>query len=91
MRLPSAGGAGGGAHCYRYAGAWYFCLPSETIVGEKGIQGRDTPPIHRRYLWWSGMLKGAVAGAPPTAPERVGGGQGSNPRRRRLPVHGAYY
>ena len=25
-------------------------------------------PTHRRYLWWSGMLKGAVAGASPTGP-----------------------
>ena len=28
MRLPSAGGAGGGAHCYRYAvpGALFFYM-----------------------------------------------------------------
>ena len=25
-------------------------------------------PTHRRYRWWSGMLKGAVAGASPTGP-----------------------
>ena len=25
-------------------------------------------PSHRRYRWWSGMLKGAVAGASPTGP-----------------------
>ena len=25
-------------------------------------------PTHRRYWWWSGMLKGAVAGASPTGP-----------------------
>ena len=31
---------------------------------------------------------GAVAGAQPAAPGRKGG---SNPRRRRLPVHGAYH
>ena len=26
------------------------------------------PPIHRRYRWWRGMLKGAVAGTSPTGP-----------------------
>ena len=31
---------------------------------------------------------GAVVGAQPTAPGRKGG---SNPRRQRLPVHGAYH
>ena len=31
---------------------------------------------------------GAVAGAQPTPPGRKGG---SNPRRQRLPVHGAYH
>ena len=25
-------------------------------------------PTHRRYRWWSGLLKGAVAGASPTGP-----------------------
>ena len=25
-------------------------------------------PTHRRYRWWSGMLKGVVAGASPTGP-----------------------
>ena len=25
-------------------------------------------PTHRRYQWWSGLLKGAVAGASPTGP-----------------------
>ena len=25
-------------------------------------------PTHRRYRWWSKMLKGAVAGASPTGP-----------------------
>ena len=29
------------------------------------LRGRDTPPIHRRYRWWRGMLKGAVAGTSP--------------------------
>ena len=26
-------------------------------------------PTHRRYRWWGGMLKGAVAGASPTGPQ----------------------
>ena len=35
-------------------------------VGEKMEETRH--PTHRRYRWWTGMLKGAVAGASPAGP-----------------------
>ena len=63
MRLPSAGGAGGGGHCYRYVvpGALFFL--SAMISGhKKKPRRRDTPPIHRRYRWWRAMLKGPLGG-----------------------------
>ena len=66
MRLQSAGGAGGGGHCCRCAvsGALFLL---RAMISEK-LRGRDTAPIHRRYRWWRGMLKGAVAGTSPTGP-----------------------
>ena len=36
MRLKSTGGAGGGAHCYRCAGALRFCVERyDTVCGGK--------------------------------------------------------
>ena len=48
-----------------------FCVSARGLgagvgVGEKMEETRH--PSHRRYRWWSGMLKGAVAGASPTGP-----------------------
>ena len=48
----------------------YFSTCDES--GHK-LRGQDTPPIHRRYRWWRGMLKGAVAGTSPTGPWTAGG------------------
>ena len=80
--LPAAqGGTGDGARCCRciVPGALPFWSPQRTLTDMKNIgirytldkeklRGRDTPPIHRRYRWWSGLLKGAVAGTSPTGP-----------------------
>ena len=49
------------------------CIPMTSSLGasikdKEKLRGRDTPPIHRRYRWWRGMLKGAVAGTSPTGP-----------------------
>ena len=58
MRHPAAGGTGdGGTAAGVLCLVPCFCVP---WAGVK-IRGRDTPPIHRRYRWWRGMLKGAVA------------------------------
>ena len=37
-------------------------------IKDKKLRGRDTSPIHRRYRWRRGMLRGAVAGTLPTGP-----------------------
>ena len=42
-----------------------FCYVRYRGVG-KELRGRDTPPVQRRYRWWRGMLKVAVAGTSPT-------------------------
>ena len=76
MRLPSAGGTSDGGHCCTCAvlGALFFCVLRGLLCGldwvmtKIKLRGRDTPPIHRRYRWWRGMLKGAVAGTSPTGP-----------------------
>ena len=47
-------------------------------------------PTHRRYRWWSGMLKGAVAGASPTAPRRTDE-PGFEPPTATSASHGAYH
>ena len=67
----AAGGTSDGARCCRCAvpGASFLCVSGAGAgagVWEK--DGGDTPPIHRRYRWWSGMLKGAVAGTSPAGP-----------------------
>ena len=81
MRLPSAGGTGDGEQCCKCAvlGASFLCvgccalLPASSYIYvisamREKLRGRDTPPIHQRYRWWSGMLKGAVAATSPTGP-----------------------
>ena len=88
MRLPSAGGAGDRAHCYRCAGARRFCVENMTPCAvekyHKDERHTTHPPVVPVVVR---DAVGAVVGAQPTAPGRKGG---SNPRRRRLPVHGAW-
>ena len=76
MGPPSAGGTGDGGHCCMCAvrGALlllcvknYWARVQAKKITEK-LRGRDTPPIHRRYRWWRGMLKGVVAGTSPKGP-----------------------
>ena len=71
MRHPADGGSSDGARCCRCAvpGASFLCVSGQGLgqgVGKKMEETRH--PTHGRYRWWSGMLKGAVAGASPTGP-----------------------
>ena len=68
MRRPADGGTSDGGRCYRCAVSGASFLGAG--VSWTGIKkrGRDTPPGHRRYRWWRGMLKGAVAGTSPGGP-----------------------
>ena len=65
--------------------AWclvFVCVGGQGLgqgVGKKMEETRH--PTHRRYRWWSGMLKGAVAGPLDGQTNR-----GSNPRPRRAPA-----
>ena len=80
MRLPSASGTSDGGHCCRcvVSGALFFPCDMIFWTGvntcdiwpghKKKLRGRDTPPIQRRYRWWRGVLKGAVAGTSPAGP-----------------------
>ena len=60
MRLPPAGGTGDGGHCCRCVvlGASFLCAVLRGQGEQRKIRGRDMPPIHWRYRWWRGMLKG---------------------------------
>ena len=71
MRRPADGGSSDGARCCRCAvpGALFLRVSGARDgagVGKKTEETRH--PTHRRYRWWSGMLKGVVAGASPTGP-----------------------
>ena len=78
MRHPADGGSSDGARCCRCAvpGASFFVCVSDPRGWEGeggggvglGKMEETRHPSHRRYRWWSGMLKGAVAGASPTGP-----------------------
>ena len=72
MRHPADGGSSDGARCCRCAvsGASFLCAcPGARGRGRGwGKMEETNHPSHRRYRWWSGMLKGAVAGASPTGP-----------------------
>ena len=50
-----------------------FFFFMHAMIPDKKLRGRDTPPTHRRYQWWRGMMKGAVAGTSPTGPWTDGG------------------
>ena len=76
-----ASGPGGGARCCRcvVVGALlFFWLTAFKLNTDKlsipcnwtkeNYEDETRHPTHRRYRWWSGMLKGAVAGASPTGP-----------------------
>ena len=62
--VPVTGGTAAGVLCL----VPRFCVLDSVDRGKKKIRERDTPPIHRHYRWWRGMLKGAVAGTSPTGP-----------------------
>ena len=72
MRHLADGGSSEGARCCRCAvsGASFLCVcPGPRGWGRGWEKMEETRhPSHRRYRWWSGMLKGAVAGASPTGP-----------------------
>ena len=76
MRQPADGGSSDGARCCRCAvpGASFFvCVSAPRGWVERGRvewekMEETRHPSHRRYRWWSGMLKGALAGASPTGP-----------------------
>ena len=55
----------------------------------KKLRGRGTPPIHRRYRWWRGMLKGVVAGTSPMGPytDRLTGVQTPDDDERQPMAH----
>ena len=46
----------------------FLCVTPERGGGGLGKMEETRHPSHRRYRWWSGMLKGAVARASPTGP-----------------------
>ena len=72
--------------------SFFVCVSDPRGAGGEGLGGlgkieETRHPSHRRYRWWSGMLKGAVAGASPTGPWTDGRtNRGSNPRPRRAPA-----
>ena len=68
MRRPADGGTSDGGRCCRCAVSSASFLGAGVSWTEVKIRGRDTPPGHRRYRWWRGMLKGAVAGTSPGGP-----------------------
>ena len=69
MRLPSAGGAGGGAHCYRYAGARRFVEENMTLFlrGKNMTRTRHATHPLAAVPVVARVAVGAVAGALPTA------------------------
>ena len=90
MRHPSAGGAGGGARCYKYAvhGALFStCYES----GQKLRSQKTTRTRHATVPMVEGDAEGGGGGDLANGPLDGRRNRGSNPRRRRLPIHGAYY
>ena len=91
MRLPSTGGAGGGARCCRYAvlGALFFCIQCilSVYVGQKTTRTRHAthPPAVPMV---EGGVEGGGGGDLAHGPLDGRTNRGSNPRRRRAPAKG---
>ena len=96
LHPQSAGGAGGGARCCNCGGAVVFCDARIVCANMTALQClKKTKMRHTTHPPTVPMVgrdaegRGGLGAA--NGPLDGQGNQGSNPQRRRLPIHGAYY